>query len=57
MNFNLIKPLPEVIRLLNIEFPGFVKYATTHTQYATSKVKKYNIDKIRNYLVSQGAIA
>ena len=50
-DFNLIAPIERVIEVLNNKFPGFVKYATTHTQYATSKVKKYNIDEIRQYLI------
>jgi hypothetical protein len=57
LNFNFSKPFPEVVKILDIKFPGFVKYATSHTQYATSKVKKYNINEIRQYLIERGCIA
>lgn len=56
MDFILLAPLDRVIDALNHRFPGFVKYATTHTQYATSKVKKYNIDEIRQYLIDNNLV-
>lgn len=55
--FNLIAPIERVIEVLNNKFPGFVKYATTHTQYATSKVKKYNVNEIRQYLIDNGLVS